>query len=96
MQVILTSSNGKILTTGATEGNSEADSTSNNDDGESRVSSGEGITYLYRYLYVCDPRICVNITFRIREGLVFNSHAAMCAELFGVPRAIVERAKHVR
>ncbi|KAF7314371.1 DNA mismatch repair protein 5 [Mycena kentingensis (nom. inval.)] len=42
-------------------------------------SRGEKITYLYR----------------VAEGLCWESHAAKCAEIFGVPTRIVERAQHV-
>ncbi|KAJ7935731.1 DNA mismatch repair protein MutS [Mycena leptocephala] len=40
---------------------------------------GEKITYLYR----------------VAEGLSLDSHAAKCAEIFGVPSRIVQRAQHV-
>ncbi|KAJ7212032.1 muts domain V-domain-containing protein [Mycena pura] len=40
---------------------------------------GEKITYLYR----------------VAEGLCLDSHAAKCAEVFGVPPRIVDRAQHV-
>ncbi|KAF7288536.1 DNA mismatch repair protein 5 [Mycena chlorophos] len=42
-------------------------------------TKGEKITYLYR----------------VAEGLCWDSHAAKCAEIFGVPTRIVERAQHV-
>ncbi|KAI9443370.1 muts domain V-domain-containing protein [Lactarius indigo] len=47
------------------------------------VTKGESITYLYRY--VLWP---VN-------GLSLESHAARCAELFGVPAHVVQRAQYV-
>ena len=47
MQAIVTSSDGKVLTT-STMG-SEGDSS--NDDDKPRISPGQGITYLYRYVY---------------------------------------------
>lgn len=33
---------------------------------------------------------------RVAEGLSLDSHAAKCAELFGVPAPIVDRAQYVR
>jgi len=47
--------------------------------GEVKIMPGEQITYLYK----------------IGRGLSLNSFAAMCAELFGVPRQIVQRAQYV-
>ncbi|TFK40842.1 DNA mismatch repair protein MutS [Crucibulum laeve] len=44
-----------------------------------RVGPGEKITYLYR----------------IAEGLFLDSHAAKCAEIFGIPLRIAERARYV-
>ncbi|KAJ6508696.1 muts domain V-domain-containing protein [Mycena sanguinolenta] len=43
------------------------------------LKKGEKITYLYR----------------VAEGLSLDSHAAKCAEIFGVPSRIVQRAQHV-
>ncbi|KAJ3525628.1 hypothetical protein NM688_g8376 [Phlebia brevispora] len=47
---------------------------------QNRIRPGERITYLYR----------------VGRGLGLNSHAAMCAEIFGIPRRIVKRAEYVR
>lgn len=44
-----------------------------------QVNPGEKITYLYRVV----------------EGLSLVSHAAKCAEIFGLPSRVVERAQHV-
>jgi DNA mismatch repair protein MSH5 len=33
---------------------------------------------------------------RVAEGLSLDSHAAKCAEIFGIPPRIVERAQYVR
>ncbi|KAF8158095.1 hypothetical protein B0H34DRAFT_749503 [Crassisporium funariophilum] len=44
-----------------------------------KFGPGEKITYLYR----------------VAEGLSLDSHAAKCAEIFGVPARIVERAQYV-
>ncbi|SJL07430.1 uncharacterized protein ARMOST_10779 [Armillaria ostoyae] len=43
-----------------------------------QVTHGEKITYLYR----------------VAEGLSLVSHAAKCAEIFGLPSRVVERAHH--
>lgn len=43
------------------------------------VGPGEKITYLYR----------------VAQGLALDSHAAKCAEIFGVPRRVVQRAQYV-
>ncbi|KAG6907883.1 hypothetical protein DXG01_007047 [Tephrocybe rancida] len=43
------------------------------------VGVGEKITYLYR----------------VAEGLSLDSHAAKCAEMFGVPSRLVQRAQYV-
>ncbi|KAF8194135.1 hypothetical protein BJ912DRAFT_924219 [Pholiota molesta] len=45
----------------------------------STVRAAEKITYLYR----------------VAEGLSLDSHAAKCAEIFGIPLRIVERAQYV-
>ncbi|KAL1744418.1 DNA mismatch repair protein MutS [Schizophyllum fasciatum] len=46
----------------------------------SAPARGERITYLYR----------------VAEGLSLNSHAAQCAEIFGLPAEICARAQYVR
>ncbi|KAF7981474.1 hypothetical protein HWV62_33515 [Athelia sp. TMB] len=43
------------------------------------VRPGESITYLYR----------------VAEGLALDSHATKCAERFGVPKRVVDRARYV-
>lgn len=63
---------------------SEADSSSFNeaweDEVEGRMAApGERITYLYR----------------VAKGFSLDSHAAMCAEIFGIPRRIANRARYV-
>ncbi|EIN12874.1 hypothetical protein PUNSTDRAFT_111245 [Punctularia strigosozonata HHB-11173 SS5] len=50
-----------------------------NEPGQFAIKPGEKITYLYR----------------VANGLSVESHATMCAELFGIPRRIVERAQYV-
>ncbi|KAI0260251.1 DNA mismatch repair protein MutS [Gloeopeniophorella convolvens] len=49
------------------------------DDASRGVTKGENITYLYRAV----------------NGLSLESHAARCAELFGVPAHVVQRAQYV-
>ncbi|KAI0246737.1 DNA mismatch repair protein MutS [Lactifluus subvellereus] len=49
------------------------------DGGSSSMTKGESITYLYRAV----------------NGLSRESHAARCAELFGVPAHVVQRAQYV-
>ncbi|KAF8631396.1 hypothetical protein AX15_002404 [Amanita polypyramis BW_CC] len=48
-------------------------------DGPFEIRPGEKITYLYR----------------VAEGLSLESHAAKCAEIFGIPSRIVQRAQYV-
>ncbi|KAG6890840.1 hypothetical protein C0995_003273 [Termitomyces sp. Mi166 len=47
--------------------------------GVRRVGAGEKITYLYR----------------VAEGLSLDSHAAKCAEMFGIPFRLVQRAQYI-
>jgi DNA mismatch repair protein MSH5 len=46
---------------------------------ENSSTKGESITYLYRAV----------------NGLALESYAARCAELFGVPAHVVQRAQYV-
>ncbi|KAF8627457.1 hypothetical protein AX17_006270 [Amanita inopinata Kibby_2008] len=48
-------------------------------DGYFAIRPGEKITYLYR----------------VAEGLSLESHAAKCAEIFGIPSRVVQRAQYV-
>ncbi|TFK52577.1 hypothetical protein OE88DRAFT_1712112 [Heliocybe sulcata] len=57
----------------------DPDDTMDDNDGTRRVAPGEKITYLYR----------------VAKGLALDSHAAKCAEIFGIPRHIVQRAQYV-
>lgn len=36
------------------------------------------------------------MTRRVANGLSLESHAAMCAEIFGIPRRVARRAQYVR
>jgi len=82
MQVMLSTSQGHMLGASSV---SEAESSDFNeaweDEVEGRmVAPGERITYLYR----------------VAKGFSLDSHAAMCAEIFGIPRRIANRARYVR
>ncbi|KZT18625.1 hypothetical protein NEOLEDRAFT_1159406 [Neolentinus lepideus HHB14362 ss-1] len=57
----------------------DPDGTMDDDEETRRVGPGERITYLYR----------------VAKGLALDSHAAKCAEIFGIPRRIVRRAQYV-
>ncbi|KAJ6477358.1 muts domain V-domain-containing protein [Mycena vitilis] len=79
MQVMFTSSNGQILDPNSPRHLVKPTLNSAADHDAHGASKGEKITYLYR----------------VAEGLSLDSHAAKCAEIFGVPSRIVERAQHV-
>ncbi|KAF7365135.1 MutS 5 [Mycena venus] len=93
MQVMFTSSNGQII-----EPNSshhlvkptlaESANASQSEPDARGTRKGEKITYLYRQ---ANPEACNTVA----EGLSMESHAAKCAEIFGVPSRIVQRAQHV-
>ncbi|KAJ6605673.1 DNA mismatch repair protein MutS [Mycena sp. CBHHK59/15] len=86
MQVMFTSSSGHVLDAGSSHDPvkpwatlESAASPDAPDRGDRRAVPGEKITYLYR----------------VAEGLSLDSHAAKCAEIFGVPSRIVQRAQYV-
>ncbi|THH28695.1 hypothetical protein EUX98_g5476 [Antrodiella citrinella] len=82
MQVLLTSSKGELIAASESRPGTVAyDSQNDVDDDQSEVHvrPNERITYLYR----------------VQNGLWLNSHAALCAEIFGIPRAVVRRAVYV-
>ncbi|KAF9554712.1 hypothetical protein CPC08DRAFT_744416 [Agrocybe pediades] len=85
MQVMFTSSTGAELESSALHNthagrDTSPTSVSRDEDMNSvRVGPTEKITYLYR----------------VAEGLSLESHAAKCAEIFGVPTRIVKRAQYV-
>ncbi|KAG5638725.1 hypothetical protein H0H81_010708 [Sphagnurus paluster] len=82
MQIMFTSSDGLPLhTSDLSTTNSDTLSSEVKTDvgGVRRVGAGEKITYLYR----------------VAEGLSLESHAAKCAEIFGVPTRLVQRAQYV-
>jgi DNA mismatch repair protein MSH5 len=63
------------------------------------VTKGESITYLYRYVhlgsYLSRSSSQRTVCGRAVNGLSLESHAARCAELFGVPDHVVQRAQYV-
>ncbi|KAG6837182.1 hypothetical protein H0H93_013409 [Arthromyces matolae] len=61
------------------ESDTDTDANAASDQGVGRVGGGEKITYLYR----------------VAKGLSLDSHAAKCAEMFGLPSRIVRRAQYV-
>ncbi|OCH92840.1 hypothetical protein OBBRIDRAFT_725988 [Obba rivulosa] len=84
MQVLLTTTQGLLF--GANVGETEKiatdlDSIGNRhaDEGVQSLRPSEKITYLYR----------------VANGLSLDSHAAICAEIFGVPPRIAKRAQYV-
>ncbi|KAJ7016657.1 DNA mismatch repair protein MutS [Mycena alexandri] len=82
MQVMFTSSTGQLLDSNSPHHlvKPTLNSASTTcQDAALGVKKGEKITYLYR----------------VAEGLTLDSHAAKCAEIFGVPSRIVQRAQHV-
>ncbi|KIM43410.1 hypothetical protein M413DRAFT_436269 [Hebeloma cylindrosporum] len=84
MQVMFTTSSGAIVEsdshdTGATSGSPSISDTTYDELKPTKIGPTEKITYLYR----------------VAEGLSLDSHAAKCAEIFGIPSRIVERAQHI-
>ncbi|KAJ7784480.1 DNA mismatch repair protein MutS [Mycena metata] len=83
MQVMFTSPTGQLLDSNSphhlVKPTLDSASTATGQDTALGVKKGEKITYLYR----------------VAEGLSLDSHAAKCAEIFGVPSRIVQRAQHV-
>ncbi|KAJ6585066.1 DNA mismatch repair protein MutS [Mycena capillaripes] len=79
MQVMFTSSSGQILDPNSLHRFVKPTLNSAASQDAQGDSKGEKITYLYR----------------VAEGLSLDSHAAKCAEIFGVPARIAQRAQHV-
>ena len=67
------------------------------DDASTTITKGENITYLYRLLIMLLLGLILMQRHEIRavNGLSLESHAARCAQLFGVPAHVVERAQYV-
>ena len=71
------------------------------DDASTTITKGENITYLYRLLswYTRTTGELVPLMqwheVRAVNGLSLESHAARCAQLFGVPAHVVQRAQYV-
>ena len=62
-----------------------------------RTGPGEEITYLYRSSNITYKEfINLKPKSRVAAGLSLESHAARCAERFGIPFRIVQRAQYVR
>ncbi|KAF9533174.1 DNA mismatch repair protein MutS [Crepidotus variabilis] len=85
MQVMFTSRTGQAIE--STSGDNSTGASCSEDtfdsvqDGSMSIAyrSAEKITYLYR----------------VAEGLSLDSHAAKCAELFGIPSKVVKRAQYI-
>ncbi|KAE9400467.1 hypothetical protein BT96DRAFT_965335 [Gymnopus androsaceus JB14] len=84
MQVMFTARDGTIL-----ESVSPSHSSSRDVTASSRPSSGNRDTGLV------GPREEITYLYRVMEGLSLDSHAAKCAELFGIPPRLVQRAQYV-
>ncbi|KAF7298996.1 DNA mismatch repair protein 5 [Mycena indigotica] len=81
MQVMFTASDGQAIDSPSTANliRPTLQRTTTNQSNSESSIGGEKITYLYR----------------VAEGLAWDSHAAKCAEIFGVPSRITRRAEHV-
>ncbi|KAJ7610685.1 DNA mismatch repair protein MutS [Mycena rosella] len=62
----------------------------------SRISTGKHPKRVLRTLMLIRAFCRVFLIYSVAEGLSLDSHAAKCAEIFGVPARIVQRAQHVR
>lgn len=83
------------------EYNGKARQTSSDDssvDATRTARPGEKITYLYRSVSVhCSLMVEMLKSYcRVAPGLSLRSHAAQCAELYGLPKPVVERAQYIR
>lgn len=84
MQIMFTASDGSLLQEHGSDSSADTDvnvdiDATEDHGGVRRVGAGEKITYLYR----------------VAEGLSLDSHAAKCAEIFGVPSRLMRRAQYV-
>ena len=98
MQVMFTTNDGELIMDSAASVTRDGFDRSASQEEVRTVGPGEKITYLYKYsgnLSVMLRLIISLSAFRVAEGLSFDSHAAKCAEIFGVPRRVVERAQYV-
>ena len=106
MQVLFTSKNGEVIAASdaqeqfCLESDIVEDENETTDDSQSRVGPGERITYLYRCVPTLDWQSHTASQQawmrRVEKGLWLNSHAALCAEIYGMPRQVVNRARYVR
>lgn len=102
MQVMFTTTDGDIIMDkDVSFSRNRSDTNSEYQEEDARiVGPGEKITYLYKYanemnLSIALRLIVRSLDSRVANGLCFNSHAAKCAEIFGVPQRVVERARYV-
>jgi len=81
MEVMFTSSNGTVLDSHTPLDTSELDNIiqDTQNSSERKTHPGEKITYLYR----------------VAKGLSLDSYAAKCAEIFGIPHRLAQRAQYV-
>ncbi|PCH40222.1 nucleoside triphosphate hydrolase protein [Wolfiporia cocos MD-104 SS10] len=80
MQILLTTDKGEVISASGIGEQTDLSNAEECDDGPRRVMPGEHITYLYR----------------AAKGLSLDSHAALCAEVFGISRRVAKRAQYVR
>lgn len=70
------------------------------DEDENRTSimvrKGETITYLYRSAFLTSNKAESSCRFSVARGLSLGSHAASCAQMFGLRPSLVRRARYVR
>lgn len=65
-----------------------------------RLLRGETITYLYRWVNAFRGYDALlddddDVTCRVAPGISLDSHAARCAQMFGLPPPVVRRAQYV-
>ncbi|EMD39519.1 hypothetical protein CERSUDRAFT_111843 [Gelatoporia subvermispora B] len=82
MQVLLTTTQGNVLGMSA---------------GDTETSARSGLEEHEEQETICPTRPSDKITYlyRVAKGLSFNSHAAVCAEIFGIPQRVARRAQFV-
>lgn len=105
MQVLLATSRGDVLATSDTTGEtgclgSDAGEDEEGEEAGRQISPGERITYLYKCVALEVIRGSTwgadALCSRVAKGLSLDSHAATCAEIFGIPRRVARRARYVR
>lgn len=97
MQILLPSSDGEEASAlEVHNSDEEKDGEDGDEQTRSRVRKGETITYLYRFGNSCPTLNNSDEERRVASGLSLESHAAQCAQMFGLPARIVQRARYVR